>query len=1068
MATTLKITLSADSRNFEAELGRARAGLQAFAASAKGVAGQSADGVGRLGGSVLEAARCMFIGVTAANLFQQALDRAKQVIADVVQSTLALDRAQRTLQYATGDGAQAMGYVRKVAMELGLDLTTTAESYGKLAAASRGTSLQGKATQDVFKAVASASAVMGLTADQTSGAILALGQMISKGKVQAEELRGQLGERIPGAFQIAARAMGVTTAQLDKLLVEGKVIADDFLPKFAAELTRSLGDAPREASNSLQASLNRVKTAWTEFLVAVGKSGVIEMAASSARNMAAVLNAMASGGGLRALADLLGNVVVQMAAVGAAIRILVPLLATQLAPAFRSAAIAMAMMTSGAPGLLVGLQQMAVGLGTLATSALGATLLIVGVAYGMQRWAQSYQRAAADKAEADARMRGEATETTRAFVDQHNRAERLEAMLRTATKGSKDHAAAGKELTGIVRQLVSTYPDFLAYLKKEGDSYTGVAESMERYSKAKLKQLKIQLEHEQRGEVDSRNNKTDITLGSYQSKWLGTWGRAALNFGEWALVGKGIAADAEREEAAHRKSSEEIRKQIALLETWESGTPKPATAATSGKQKDVVTDLEHQARLRKWEAEAAARVTLEDERQAELLKIKADEEGDLARIAEERAKGKLTESQYLQERVALLNSHNQQKLNTIQKYDQKREEMEGDLQRRLTAQEEGGLAKRFAAIEKESAEIRKINEKLRLEGKSALFSEEQILSAETARKVSARAEQVQQDLSKLKKELADLAQTKGGALSTQEMADAMARFAGTSSTAADAVAKLRAEMHLGEGGWAGMLAGIKGFIAQSQNQFEVWKNATTSILGGLQNNFAQFFESIFQKGMTGAQKWDALWKGIVKTILGALSQMAAQWLVAAIANKIFGKSMAQTEAAKGVASQHAAAAGIFAAHSWIPFAGPGIAAGLISVMNGVLGANLASATAMSSKATAMAVGGRIDKPTLALMGEAGPELVAPERDFKDWARGMVSMGANLQGNVEARLSSARDYDLYGSGVAAAASRALHSEEGGRRSAGGPDLRGAVIFTSNSAEMARFLRAGLDTHGRLFG
>ena len=49
--------------------------------------------------------------------------------------------------------------------------------------------------------------------------------MISKGKVQAEELRGQLGERLPSAFQLAAKAMGMTTAQLDKFMADGKLTA---------------------------------------------------------------------------------------------------------------------------------------------------------------------------------------------------------------------------------------------------------------------------------------------------------------------------------------------------------------------------------------------------------------------------------------------------------------------------------------------------------------------------------------------------------------------------------------------------------------------------------------------------------------------------------------------------------------------------------------------------------------------------------------------------------------------------------------------------------------------------
>ena len=1068
MSTSLKITLTADAKDFDAELQKAKAGLQAFANGIKGAVSPATDDVDRLGGSILSTARAIFVGVSAANVFQGALAKVKQVIESVIESTLALDRAQRTLQYATGDGATALAYVRKVANELGLDLTVTAEAYGKLAASARGTSLQGQATRDIFKAVTSAATVMGLGAQETSGMVLALGQMMSKGKVQAEELRNQLGERLPGAYQIAARAMGVTTAQLGEMLEKGQILAEDFLPKFAAELTRSLGDAPKAASTSLQAGLNRAKTAWTEFLLAVGQSGVIDAAAQAMNVLTGALNQMTAGGGLRAVTDLLGNFAVQMVAVAwASNSLLIPALlrAGTAVVAYvqtiqvQMALAAMAWRTGTAVGPLQAFTQ------TILASInpwMLAAAAIVGIAYGMQRWAQSYQRAAAEKAEADARMRGEATEATRAMVNQHNRAQVLEKSLRDSARGSKAHTEASKELNGIVQQLVATYPDFLLYLRKEGQEYTNVADSMDRYSRSKIKQLKLQLEDANVSAGAAASNKTGALVGSFQSEGLGSWGRAALNFAEWTLVGKGIADDAEREEQAHRKSAEEIRKQIAMLESWESGAPK-ASLKLPDKSKEVVSALEHQARLRKWEAESAAKVTLEDERQAGLLKIKADEEGDLARIAEERAKGKLNEAMYLQERVAILNSHNQQRLNLIQTFDQKREEMEEDLQRRMTAHEEGGLEKRYAATEKAIASIRELNKNLVKEGQAPRFSEDQILSAEAAAKARDRADQVQQDLGKLERELANLAQIKGGALTLQEMEEAMQGFGAQSVTAADAVEKFRAKMHIGEGGWAGALAGVKGFVAQSQNHFEVWKNAMTSILGGLQNSFAQFFESIFQKGMTGAQKWDALWKGIVKTILGALSQMAAQWLVAAVANRIFGKAMQQAEAGKAIASQHAAAAGIFAAWSWSPI-GPAIAAGLIAMMNATLAGNLASAAGLAGKATAMAVGGRIDRPTLALMGEAGPELVAPERDFKDWARGMVSLGANLQSNISGQLAEARGYDLYRADLAAAAAaQGRANVANGEAFAGGATLQqvfpGAIIVTRDSREWGEIVESG---------
>jgi tape measure domain-containing protein len=111
---------------------------------------------------------------------------------------------------------------------------------------------------------------MGLSAEDTEGIFLALGQMISKGTVQAEELRGQLGERLPGAFNLAAQAMGVTTAQLDKMLQNGQVVAKDFLPKFANELDKVYSAGVQLGSDGLNANTNRFNSALTNLYKTVG------------------------------------------------------------------------------------------------------------------------------------------------------------------------------------------------------------------------------------------------------------------------------------------------------------------------------------------------------------------------------------------------------------------------------------------------------------------------------------------------------------------------------------------------------------------------------------------------------------------------------------------------------------------------------------------------------------------------------------------------------------------------------------------------------------------------------
>lgn len=171
-----------------------------------------------------------------------------------------LEGIQTRMQTVFGSQAGAnLDYVKGKADELGIALEESANGYVKLSAAARGTILEGRGAREVFEGVAIASAGMKLSADQTNGAFVALEQILSKGKVQAEELRGQLGERIPGAFQIAARAMNMTTQELDKFMSDGKLIAEEFLPRFAAQLKTEFGDAAVNAAQSATAAIQRQK-----------------------------------------------------------------------------------------------------------------------------------------------------------------------------------------------------------------------------------------------------------------------------------------------------------------------------------------------------------------------------------------------------------------------------------------------------------------------------------------------------------------------------------------------------------------------------------------------------------------------------------------------------------------------------------------------------------------------------------------------------------------------------------------------------------------------------------------
>ena len=127
--------------------------------------------------------------------------------------------AARTLQQVTNrllsvfDGdqsavSQELDFLRRTAERLGLSFRDVANEYSKFAVATTGTNLAGEATRKIFIAVAEAARVQGLSNEQLQGTFVALTQIVSKGVVSMEELRRQLGDRLPGAIQIMAEGLG--------------------------------------------------------------------------------------------------------------------------------------------------------------------------------------------------------------------------------------------------------------------------------------------------------------------------------------------------------------------------------------------------------------------------------------------------------------------------------------------------------------------------------------------------------------------------------------------------------------------------------------------------------------------------------------------------------------------------------------------------------------------------------------------------------------------------------------------------------------------------------------------
>ncbi|MBX2939904.1 MAG: tape measure protein [Ferruginibacter sp.] len=187
----------------------------------------------------------------------------------VYNDTIALDSLQAAMKEVSGSQyelAKNNEFLEITTQRLGAEYISTANAFKNFYAASTLAGIGADETRTIFESAVSAASNLKLSQENTNGVLLAFSQIASKGKVQAEELRGQIGERIPGAFSIAAKAIGVTQGELNKMLENGEVVSNTFLPKFAAELRKTFGGNSDKEIKGLQASVNRLKNEFTSMI----------------------------------------------------------------------------------------------------------------------------------------------------------------------------------------------------------------------------------------------------------------------------------------------------------------------------------------------------------------------------------------------------------------------------------------------------------------------------------------------------------------------------------------------------------------------------------------------------------------------------------------------------------------------------------------------------------------------------------------------------------------------------------------------------------------------------------
>ena len=233
-----------------------------------------------------------------------------QIASQIASVTKELSSAKAVLsnvsdsQTAYNDSIQ---FASKLAKDYSQDMVSLIAQLGQFQAACKGSGLALDDVNNIYASIVKSATYFHLSSQQTEQALLAVQQMMSKGKISAQELRLQLGNVMPGAFQKMADAVGVSTAELDKMMAAGQLISKDVLPKFAAELDKMT--AGKIDLNSLQLQINALKNAFAELVNSGGFEQAFSKVVKIATNAINVIKNNIKGIGEFIGSYLIGNII---------------------------------------------------------------------------------------------------------------------------------------------------------------------------------------------------------------------------------------------------------------------------------------------------------------------------------------------------------------------------------------------------------------------------------------------------------------------------------------------------------------------------------------------------------------------------------------------------------------------------------------------------------------------------------------------------------------------------------------------------------------------------------------
>jgi tape measure domain-containing protein len=197
------------------------------------------------------------------------------LVKNIYQTTKQLQSMDLALKMVSGSQSEFSSnqvFLTQLAEQYGIEIKGLTKNFTEFWVASKG-KLEAEQIKAIFTSISKSVAVMGLSVEQQDSAFLALQQMMSKGTVQAEELKKQLGNALPGAVKAATMAyqalhpeLQVTEEMFMKQMKAGKVLSSELLPELAKAYEKLYGIENVQRAETLQAAQERLSNSWTQMV----------------------------------------------------------------------------------------------------------------------------------------------------------------------------------------------------------------------------------------------------------------------------------------------------------------------------------------------------------------------------------------------------------------------------------------------------------------------------------------------------------------------------------------------------------------------------------------------------------------------------------------------------------------------------------------------------------------------------------------------------------------------------------------------------------------------------------